>query len=103
MSNSTARVVISHMLLLGQSVVSIRKVVASDSALELSNFFGVLLLGRVGSGGSEVVGVDTGVLWYLSHTMTPGLFAKLCLLGLHIKVVDFADLMGGCHFCQLSR
>lgn len=42
------------MLLLGQSIVSVRKVVVSDSALEFSDFLRVLLLGRVRSGASEV-------------------------------------------------
>jgi hypothetical protein len=35
--------------------------------------------------------------------MTPGFLTKLSLFGLHIEVVDFADLLSGCYFCQLSR
>jgi len=75
MCNGTAGVVVRHVLLLGQSIVPVRKVVVSNSALKLSNFFGVLLLGRVRRGCLEVDCVDASVLGDLSHSMAPVLFA----------------------------
>lgn len=74
----------------------------SNSTLQLSNFLGVLFLGRVWCGGLEVDRVDTGVFGDLSHSMAPVLLTELSLLSFHVEIFHLADLLGCCCFCQLS-
>jgi hypothetical protein len=90
-------------LLLGESIIAVREVVISDPGFQLSDFFSILLLRSVRGRGFEVDRVDTEILRHFSYTMTPGLLAKFSFLGLHVEVVDLANLLLSGRLSELGR